>query len=280
MYNRSLCLATGDQFTLTIPEQIELFGQVGFEGFFTAYDENIASYREIAERAGMIYQSVHAPHRNAARMWTGGEEGEHAVAELIGCAEKCGEAGVGIMVCHTYIGFGKHCEISNTGIDNFRRVVEYAARRGVKIAFENTEGEEFLGALLTDLAEYDNVGYCWDSGHEQCYNYGVDLLGLYGNRLIATHLNDNCGIKDRTGKITWTDDLHLLPFDGIIDWDEAAKKLCKCSYNGILTFELNKKSKPGRHENDKYERMSDEEYVTEAYIRACRFAKLVKKHGA
>ena len=40
-------------------------------------------------------------------------------------------------------------------------------------------------------------------------------------------------------------------------------------------FELNLLSKPGRHENDAYFEMPFERYLTEAYKRACRVAKLV-----
>ena len=76
------------------------------------------------------------------------------------------------------------------------------------------------------------------------------------------------------GKIFWTDDLHLLPFDGIADWQGIASRLDKCGFNQIMTFELSKGSKPGRFENDKYARMSGEDYLTEAYIRACRVAAL------
>ena len=107
-----------------------------------------------------------------------------------------------------------------------------------------------------------------------CYNYSKDLLNLYGDRLLITHINDNLGIKDFNGKIFWHDDLHLLPFDGIADWDYNAKRLAKTGFNDILTFELNNKSKPNRHENDKYFKMPIEEYVAEAYARACRFARM------
>lgn len=49
------------------------------------------------------------------------------------------------------------------------------------------------------------------------------MLDKYGDRLIATHLNDNLGVSDFDGKVTWTDDLHLLPFDGIIDWRQRRR---------------------------------------------------------
>ena len=83
-----------------------------------------------------------------------------------------------------------------------------AKERGVKVAFENTEGEEYLEALMDNFKDDDTVGFCWDTGHEMCYNHSQDMLAKYGDRLIATHINDNLGISDYDGKITWLDDLH------------------------------------------------------------------------
>ena len=54
--------------------------------------------------------------------------------------------------------------------------MEKAKEYGIRIAFENTEGEEFLFALMEYFKDDAAVGFCWDSGHEMCYSYGKDLL--------------------------------------------------------------------------------------------------------
>lgn len=272
MYKTKLCLGTSGEFGISNEEQIRLFKKVGFEAFFTMWDENIARYKEVAEETGMEYQSVHAPFCNASKMW--GDDAEEAVNELIKCVDDCAEYGIPILVVHPYIGFDKVENPTDCGVENFRKVVERAKTSGVKIAFENVEGEAYLKKLMEAFADYENVGFCWDSGHEQCYNRGKDMLAIYGDRLIATHLNDNLGVRDYNGEITFIDDLHLLPFDGIIDWKNAVAKLEKCGYNGIYTFELVKTSKPDRHENDKYTVLDIEHYITECYIRACKVAAI------
>ena len=122
------------------------------------------------------------------------------------------------------------------------------------------------------------AGFCWDTGHEMCYNYSMDMPGRYPGKLLATHINDNLGIRDFGGAITWHDDLHLLPFDGAGDWDGIARRLA--DFDGPLTFELTTHSKPDRHESDKYGRLSPEEYLAEAYARACRLAAMVKRARA
>ena len=279
MYKTKLCMGTSLKYGTDIENQISLLHKAGFEGFFTPWDKNIAKYRKIADKLGMIYQSVHAPFMNAAKMWQGDSEGREAVDELVNCLKDCARYEVPIMVMHTYIGFEDIHDPAGIGIENFSRVVEEAHKLNVKIAFENTEGEVYLSALMEHFKDCGHVGFCWDTGHELCYNRGKDMTALYGDRLIATHLNDNLGISDFDGKIIWTDDLHLLPFDGISDWNSIVDRLNKCGYDDILTFELSKTSMPGRHDNDKYTNMSIEEYFAEAYSRAAKVALLKRKNG-
>ncbi len=272
MYKTKLCLGTSDGFGISVEEQIKLFKKTGFDAFFTGWDNNLKRYKALADELGMIFQSIHAPFTNAAKMWNCGAEAEQAVGELSQCVKDCAEAEVPILIVHPFIGFERTSKPVGDGVKNFGIVVEAAKARGVKIAFENVEGEDYLKALMEQFDDYENVGFCWDSGHEMCYNRGKDMLSLYGDKLIATHINDNLGVSNFDGNIFWTDDLHLLPFDGIIDWKNVAARLNNCGYNGILTFELNRNSKPNRHENDKYAKMRIEEYISECYIRACKLA--------
>lgn len=267
-------MGTKKHFEAPVEQQIELYHQAGFEGFFTEWDDHIPLYRQTADRLGMIYQSIHAPFYHCADMWGTDEKARAATEEFLHCVQVCAEVEVPIMILHAYIGFGPNDGPNPAGIENYRRVVDLAAEKNVKVAFENAEGEAYLAAVMTAFADYENVGFCWDTGHELCYNGGKDMMALYGDRLIATHLNDNLGVSDFGGVITPTDDHHLLPFDGIQDWESVVRRLNRWGYDGILTFELNRTSKGGRHNNDKYLRMPLEEYIAEAYGRACRVAAL------
>ncbi len=275
MWKHQICLGISGQFGLSNEEQIPLFKKIGFDGFFSGWQKDkLYKLRKLADANGMLYQSVHAPFTNSAKLWDPDPSvSRPAVDELCACAEETAAVGVGIMVAHTFIGFDKH-EPNEVGVENYRRVAEHAASLGIKVAFENTEGIEYLHAVMAGTADMDNVGFCWDTGHEMCYNHSEDMLALYGSRLIATHINDNLGIRDFCGRITFIDDLHLLPFDGIANWQGIAARLDREGFNGPLTFELNRQSKPGRRENDIYQKLSPEEYLTEAYKRACRVAAL------
>lgn len=278
MWRQKLCLGTSNYFDMSTADQIRLFKKIGFDGFFSEYTgaRDAAEQRKVADETGMIFQSIHAPFTKMNEMWT--DNSDVATSELIDCLHACAENGVPIMVTHTFIGFDDHSP-NDKGLASFRRVVTEAERLGITVAFENTEGEEYLAALMEHFKDSSAVGFCWDTGHEMCYNHSKDMLSLYGDRLVATHINDNLGIRDINGKITYIDDLHLLPFDGIGDWQNITERLNAHDYNGLLTFELNRISKPNRLENDFYRDMSAEKYLTLAYMRACKVAAL-KLQGA
>ncbi len=281
MYKRKLCLSTNNTFGVPEWEQVSLFKKAGFEGFNVLWgygmDDVVEKCAEAAEQEGMIFQSIHAPWHMCNDFWHEdcADEFEDGIDDLKHCLDLCKKYNVPIMVCHVYVGFDEEYIPTEIGLENYGKVVDYAEALGIKIAFENTEGTEYLKAVLDKFGERDCVGFCWDSGHEMCYNFSENLLAQYGDLLIATHINDNLGVKDFDGKITWHDDLHLLPFDGIGDWVDFAGRIKKCGFNDILTFELNNKSKPNRHENDKYDKMPLEEYLAEAYARACKVANMI-----
>lgn len=275
MWNQKLCLGTSTGFEYSIKEQIRMFRLAGFEGYFVGWERgmDIKDIKAYGDSLGMIFQSMHAPFGKVASMWEQTDKTELAIDEHLCCLRDCADNDVPIMVVHAFIGFDKH-EPTQFGIDNFRIIVEEAQKLGVKVAFENVEGEEYLAAVMEAFKDYDCVGFCWDTGHEMCYNHSQDMMALYGDRILCTHINDNLGIRNYSGKITDQDDLHLLPFDGIADWQDIVHRLNKHNFDDILTFELSKKSKWKRHDNDMYDQMRFEDYVAAAYNRACRVATL------
>ena len=274
MWKQKLCLGTNETFGLPVPEQIRLFRETGFEAFFIDWrqETDTGEYARLAKELGMEFQSIHAPSGGCGDLWAEDEgAAQSALSDLFACLHDCADAGVQIMISHAYIGFEKHTP-TEIGLERYGKLIREAEKCGVKIGFENTEGEEYLAAIMSAFRDSPAVGFCWDTGHEMCYNHSQDMLSLYGDKLICTHLNDNLGIRDFEGKITYIDDLHLLPFDGIADWDDIAARLDRWNFNAPLTFELNNVSKPGRHENDVYGKMKPEDYIAECYKRACRVA--------
>lgn len=272
MWKQKIGISLHDGFTVPAAELINIVKAAGFDAVSPG-TTNIYEVVKLAREKGLFVESLHAPFIGVDRMWSAEESVSTKVKqEIFAALDCCIEYGIPVLVCHVWIGFDYTFDPTSLYFGNFDDLVAKAGRHGVKIAFENTEGIEYLHALMDRYEGNDTVGFCWDSGHEMCYNHSQDLLALYGDCLLVTHLNDNLGIRRFDGSIFWTDDLHLLPYDGIIDWDDCIQRLKKAAKLDYLNFELNIGSKPDRHDNDIYGKMSAEEYFSEAYKRACRIA--------
>lgn len=280
MWKQKLGISVGNHYSLPTTDIITMLKKIGFEAVSPEWEPNVdlKAISETAKECNMTLQSLHAPFGGASNMWSKDKSvSESALAEIMESLEDCHRYSIPILVVHAWIGFDNIPQPTKDGLENFGKLVDKACEYGIKIAFENTEGDEHLFALMEHFKDNSEVGFCWDSGHEMCYNHSEDLLKMYGDRLIMTHLNDNLGISRFDGKTYWTDDLHLLPFDGIADWNYNVERLKKSTIPEYLNFELNMTSKPERHENDCYAAMPYEQYFTEAYKRACRIAYQLQK---
>ena len=264
---KGLCLSTSPSYGIDTLDQISLFGQLGFDAFFTGCEGDLVSYREQAEKCGLVYQSVHAQNNMTQFLWEDSEDAREMTKGWMACVERCANAGVPIMTLHPFRFVDKLGIPKQHGVENLLPVVELAAKRGVKLAIENCEGEDYLGVLLDAFDDCDHVGFCWDTGHELCFNRGLDMMARFGRRLIATHLNDNLGVRDPEGRLTPKDDLHYLPFDGVADWERVAARLHTVGYRDYLSAELKK--------SDRYADMSTEEFVSAAHERVRRIAKMM-----
>lgn len=275
MWKQKISISLGNRYKKPTKDLIPIVKAAGFDGISPEWerDADLAAIVKEARDAGLALVSLHAPYGGSADVWSEEDAtGEAALSDLLASLDDAHTYGFPVLVCHVWIGFGEEPAPTKAGLARLDRLAERAAAYGICLAFENTEGDAHLAAVLDHFKGNASVGYCWDSGHEMCYNRSRDLLALYGDRLLVTHLNDNLGISRFDGEIFWTDDLHLLPYDGIADWDDNIARLKKSRPLTYLNFELSMTSKPKRHENDAYGKMPEEEYFALAYMRACRIA--------
>lgn len=280
---KKIGISLGNSYSAKTPDMVRLVSELGFSAVTPSMpleknDFDIEGIAEAAKESGLSLAGLHAPFLHAAALWhdaaDAGERGKNEIIEGIGI---CKKYEIKTLVVHAYIGFSPSEGPTELGFSRMDEVVKDAERSGVLLALENTEGENYLDALLSRYKGCASVGFCYDSGHEQCYNGGGGLLEKYGERLLFTHLNDNLGVSASDGRISPMDDLHLLPFDGIIDWEKTAEKLVRSRATDVLNFELNIRSKPGRHENDVYEKMSYKEYFSEVIKRAQKISALMER---
>ena len=250
---------------LPLDEHVKLLREVGWDGFFTGWNaEKTPLWKAAADQYGMLYTSIHAPFTGVAAMWQGGEAAQKETDMYLFCLEDCAKHSIPVMVLHPFIGFEDHTP-TEAGIESFAKMVERADALGVKLGFENVEGEEYLSALFEAFGSHPSFGFCFDAGHELCYNRGKDMLALYGSKLCHTHFNDNLGVSGEN--IFWTDDLHLVMGDGIADWQGVMHRIRKANYSGVLTCELTLANKPGKNTHDGYAAMPIKDFYTLALSR-------------
>ena len=278
MWKKELCIGMLGHTGLSDEEQLKLIKKVGFDGYFPGWleERDMAAVRACGDSLGLRLQSVHAPFGKVDSLWYPDERTEPTMQRLLTSFRDSAAIGAPIVVIHPFITFTRN-QATQAGIDNYGILVEEAKKLGIKLAIENVEGEAYLDALMEAFKDQSHVGFCWDTGHEMCYNRHRNLLADYGERLLCTHLNDNLGIKSPEGLITFHDDLHLLPFDGIANWQGIADRLVGCGFDGPLTFELKLNTTLNGCQLPIYGEIDAERYLTYEYIRACRVAALMAK---
>lgn len=281
---RKIGISLGNGFNRSTAEMVRLVSELGFGAVspsmpLEGQPFDLAAIAKSAGECGVLLPALHAPFLHAAALWqdeTEDGEGTLGAREIMNGISLCEKFGIPVLVIHAWIGFEPSKGPTETGFMRMDCLLVAAEKRGVCLAVENTEGEPYLDALLERYRGFPNFGFCYDSGHAHCYNRDRDLLKEYGDRLLFTHLNDNLGVSAKSGEISPMDDLHLLPFDGEVDFSAVAKRLARARSLPVLNFELNLKSKPGRHENDRYEKMTYEEYFSEVFRRAQKIEKMIE----
>ena len=265
-----------DSYALPAPQVVDLLADAGFCAVSPGWsqDADVEGIVRHARNRGLTIQSLHGPLRGMRAMWSPEPEvSQPILQDLLQSARDCAAMEIPILVVHPWNGTDYVFGQEDLFFDHFDQLVAHGQKLGIRIAFENLEGPEYLTALLDRYEGTPAVGYCWDSGHERCFSPGWDFLSRYGDRLIMTHLNDNLGVTDPSGRLQGLDDLHLLPGDGIIDWDEARCRLSGAKEQDILNFELKIRPKGDRCKLDLYSKLPLEQYLLEAYQRAQRTMK-------
>ncbi|MBE6632943.1 MAG: sugar phosphate isomerase/epimerase [Ruminococcaceae bacterium] len=246
-------------------QHLEMLSETGWNGFFTGwYPEKTGEITRASERLGLRYLSIHAPFDRIESMWQEGSAGRDFAQGLIDCIHDCADHGVPVAVIHPFKGFLDHTP-TKAGLENYALVVKVAEDAGVRIGFENVEGEEYLAALMETFGDSPACGFCFDTGHELCYNGGKDLLGLYGEKLCFTHFNDNLGVYDP--QKTWQNDFHLTMGDGIVDWLGVMDRIDALGYKGALSCELLRGSDYAPSARERYGSMEIKEFYAFALNR-------------
>lgn len=216
---------------VSIIDTINAIKKAGFKNVFVQwYDENWEVSQEeqvkLCKKLGFHIIFAHLGYQNINAIWEEGTEGDLLVERYQKNIKSCEENEIPMVVMHL-TSKKKAPPYNEIGLNRIKKIVKYAGERNIKVAFENNKIKGYLEYVLQNIKD-ENVGICFDSGHYHVHFDDEFNFDFFKNRIFAVHLHDN----DKS------DDLHLLPFDGTIDWEFIMKKLEECNYAGPITMEF------------------------------------------
>ena len=194
---------------------------------FESIDGSRLKLFDTALKVGLEVHTCHFPSTHADHLWYGGEVGDSYVKQFDEALRECGERGVSNLVLHLTRKTITP-EPNEYGVANFAKMLDSAEKYGVVIAIENTRFLRYNDFILQRFHS-PYIGFCFDSGHANCYTPKENPLEKYGKMLVTTHIHDNMG---PTGEEM--PDKHHLMGEGTVDFDKifaGLKKFNATHYN-------------------------------------------------
>ncbi|MBQ8743380.1 MAG: sugar phosphate isomerase/epimerase [Clostridia bacterium] len=255
-----MCIFNGIDFA----DQVKYLKKHGVSRTFVMSDTpDFDKVMELFSENGIICETLHAPFDKINDMWSTNETSAQSMLDrLKDGVDKCAKYKIPTIIVHVSSGQPMP-EINAQGVARYDELFEYARSAGVTVALENLR---YLENLSFFMDRHADLVFCWDCGHEYGFTKGIRFLNLYGDRLGALHIHDNrCGVN--------TDD-HLIPFDGMIDFDKITDALAEVSYTGTMMLEIGKLVSV--EHSLPYASLSDEEFIIRAASAAKKLADEVE----
>lgn len=211
-------------------ETIKTIKDAGFDGVFIQwYDKNweFSQQQQVdyCKELGLDILFAHLGYKGINDIWVNGENGDLLVKKYIHNLDECKVNCIPMVVMHL-TSKSVAPKPSEIGVKRLQIIVDYAEKLGIKVAFENTKIFGYLEYVF-DRIKNKNVGICYDAGHCHCHFNDKFSWTKFRNKIFAVHLHDN----------DQTDDQHLLPFEGTIDWKKLVSNLNSAGYDGVVTLE-------------------------------------------
>lgn len=197
--------------------------------------------RHLLQSTGVALREVHVPREG----WDVGALDEAARRASIEAVEatltKTAELGCGMVIYHPnrpvlITTQEEYDAVWARSRESLETVAERARTAKINISVENmlSLGDLWPGARVAELLKLieglgDHVGICLDTGHAHFNGLDVASEALEGGpRLFALHVHDNDG----------SDNQHLPPGRGTIDWNAFLDALDETDFDGPRTFEV------------------------------------------
>ena len=175
---------------------------------------------ELCKKYGLPIDNIHLTGGKTTEIWFEGELGDKVCERYCKEIKMAADAGIKKGVAHITWGHKDPGEVNEYGISRLTKMADTALENGFLLCLENSVFIEHLYATMEKLKDHPAVRFTYDSGHRNAFAHDFDLLGSFGHRLAALHIDDNDAAHD----------LHLMPFDGNNDWERDARDLAKTEY--------------------------------------------------
>ncbi len=224
---------------VSLEENIKAMKDVGFDYTFFAWkkDMDFSERIKLYEKYDISLDSLHAPFMGLNCMWNSNKaDGDDYVKMLCECIDDAKKFNAPNVVMHPISGDSVPFS-SKIGIERWKRIIDYAITNNIKICFENVEYSELLGIVMAEFG--NDVGFCYDTGHESTNDPGINFMKLFGDRLACTHIHDNYGLSYLVTPVLHGD-CHMIPLDATIDFNRIMKDIRDVDYKGVLMLECNR----------------------------------------
>lgn len=213
----------------SVYDTIDAIKKAGFRKVFLQwYDKDWSPSQweqaEYCRKQGLEIIFAHLGYSGINNIWLDNPEGEAFVERYCKDIDDCKAIGIDLVMTHL-------CsktiapEPNEIGLERIRKVVQHGTEVGVKVAFENTKIPGYQEYVLSRIP---GAGNCYDAGHCHAHFNDEYDFSLFKDRFFCIHLHDNMGSEDE----------HLLPGDGTINWEHVLKQLKDNGYNGPITLEI------------------------------------------
>lgn len=204
---------------ISMKRRLELMKEAGFTSFLMSLDRNHEKYTDTLENIvkycneiGLEIGSAHAPYKDpdVNAFWTNSPEGDEIEKTYMESLQFAKDHNIKTVVFHLH--FKNSAPLNKHGITRLLRMVEFAEKHNINIAVENLYKYDELDYIFSNIKS-NNIGFCYDTGHENFLTPNSNIIYKYPDKLMALHLNDNDGINDLhstiyTGTVNWN---HIIP---------------------------------------------------------------------
>lgn len=224
-------------YNIDYTERLRLIKEASFDSIMLWWGDEFDDYKkiktklpELAANYGLSVENIHAPIMGANSIWLDNANSLDILRKYEKAILDCSALEIPTAVLHLTDNKPDFAP-TTLGLDRFKKLVDIAEKNSVNIALENN-GDTYLLEYLFSNIKSDRLGFCYDSGHENCYDKGYGFLDVYRDKVFALHLHDNDGIND----------IHAIPGDGNIDWENISSKLKEIRYDGAISLEVIRES--------------------------------------